>query len=85
MFKDRLSKNSKQSKAEKFRAEITSDLAAVDVAAAPRQGIEIYLIGWISYWDENELRRETAFCFRAKFGTRDRWVSAEKPEYEYEY
>jgi hypothetical protein len=70
---------------EKFRVETASDWAAVDVAAAPRQGIELYLVGTISYWDENELRRETAFCFRAQFGARDRWVSAEKPEYEYEY
>jgi hypothetical protein len=72
---------------EKFRVEIKSEWAAVDVASGPRQGSEFYLVGWIAYWDENELRRETGFCFRAQFDSThgDRWISAGKPEYEYAY
>jgi hypothetical protein len=72
---------------QKLRFVVDSDFPAKEVAAGPRQGREFYLIGWIAYWDANKLRRETGFCFRAQFDSThgDRWVSAQKPEYEYAY
>jgi hypothetical protein len=70
----------------KFRAEIKSDWPAGDVVSGPRRGQPFYCLGWIAYEDGNGLRRETGFCFVANFqGAGDRWVSAKKPEYEYEY
>jgi hypothetical protein len=61
---------------EKLRVEIKSDYPAMEVAAGPRQGRIFYLIGWIAYWDGNQLRRETGFCFHAQFDSThgDRWV-----------
>jgi hypothetical protein len=71
---------------QKLRAEVTSEWQASDAAAGARTGIVCYCIGWIAYWDENAQRRETGFCFQPKFGVEgDRWVSADKPEHEYEY
>jgi hypothetical protein len=70
---------------DKLRAEINSDYPVVDVASGKRRGVDYHCIGWIAYWDENGLRRETGFCLRAEFSDRDRWVSAGKPEYEYDY
>jgi hypothetical protein len=54
---------------QKLRAEITSDHGVVNAAAGNRTGIQFYCIGWIA-------------CFDA---SGDRWISAGKPEYEYEY
>jgi hypothetical protein len=55
-------------------------------AAGKRTGIYCYCIGWIAYWDESGHRRETGFCLQAEFSNEgDRWVSAGKPEYEYDY
>jgi hypothetical protein len=72
---------------QKLRVEFKSDWPATAIAAGPRQDRSFYLVGWIAYWDGNELRRETGFCFRAQFDSAhgDRWVSAGKPEYEYAY
>jgi hypothetical protein len=72
---------------QKFRAEIRSEIPMHDVAAARRLGTDYHCVGWIAYWDQNGLRRETGFCFRADpwDKQRERWVSAEKPEYEYDY
>jgi hypothetical protein len=70
---------------QKLRAQIESDYPVVDVASGKRRGVDYHCIGWIAYWDENGLRRETGFCLRAEFTDRDRWVSAGKPEYEYDY
>jgi hypothetical protein len=40
----------------------------------------------LAYWDESGQRRETGFCLQTEFGVDgDRWVSAGKPEYEYDY
>jgi hypothetical protein len=70
---------------QKLRAEVKSDWQVVHAAASSRTGIHCHCIGWIAYWDENGLRRETGFCLRAEFSNEgDRWVSAGKPEYEYE-
>ena len=69
-----------------LRAEITSEWRASDAAAGERTGIICYCLGWIAYWDESGQRRETGFCLKAKFSNDgDRWVSAGKPEHEYEY
>jgi hypothetical protein len=69
---------------QKLRAEITSDYRASYAAASRRTGI--YCLGWIAYWDESEQRRETGFCVQLEFGADSgRWVSAGKPEYEYDY
>ena len=71
---------------QKLRAEIKSDYPASTVAAGRRTGIEYHCLGWIAYFDENGDRRETGFCLRAVWdGRGDRWVSAGKPEYEYEF
>jgi len=71
---------------QKLRAEMDSDIPVVMVAASQRQGIDYHCLGWVAYWDENGLRRETGFCLRADFGKHgDRWISAGKPEYEYDY
>jgi hypothetical protein len=71
---------------QKLRAEITSDWEVSYAAAGKRTGIICYCIGWIAYWDENGQRRETGFCLEPEFGVGgDRWVSAGKPEHEYEY
>lgn len=71
---------------QKLRAEIKSNIPIVTVAMGKRTGIEYYCLGWIAYWDENGLRRETGFCFRADlWGEREGWVSAGKPVHEYEY
>jgi hypothetical protein len=71
---------------QKLRAEIKTDHRVVNAAAGMRTGLHFYCIGWIAYWDENGHRRETGFCRRAQFGLNgDRWVSAGKPEHEYEY
>jgi hypothetical protein len=71
----------------KLRAEIKSDIPITDALMGRRTGIDYYCVGWIAYWDENGLRRETGFCFRADLWSppSERWVSAGKPEYEYEY
>jgi hypothetical protein len=75
------------SSGQKFRAEIRSDIPMHDVATGKRMGTDYHCVGWIAYWDQNGLRRETGFCFRADpwDKQRERWVSAEKPEYEYDY
>jgi hypothetical protein len=71
---------------QKFRAEMNSDWQVVYAAAGKRTGIHCYCIGWIAYWDETGHRRETGFCFQTEFSNEgDRWVSAGKPEYEYDY
>jgi hypothetical protein len=71
---------------QKLRAVVKSNHRVVNAAAAERTGIVFYLIGWIAYWDESGQRRETGFCFKPEFGVEgDRWVSAGKPEYEYDY
>lgn len=71
---------------QKFRAEITSNWPVVNAAAGPRTGVHCYCLGWVAYWDENGLRRETGFCLRAELtNTGDRWVSAGQPTHEYEY
>lgn len=71
---------------QKLRAEIESKFPVWTAAAFNRTEIEYYCLGWISYFDEHGQRRETGFCLRAVFdGDRDRWISAGKPEYEYEY
>jgi hypothetical protein len=47
---------------------------------------DVYCIGTISYFDQNEVRRETAFC---RVWTVDhlgeRWASANSPEHKYAY
>jgi hypothetical protein len=75
------------SSGQKFRAEIRCDVPMHDVAMGRRTGIDYHCVGWIAYWDQNGLRRETGFCFPADpwDKQRERWVSAEKPEYEYDY
>ena len=71
---------------QKLRAEITSEWQTSYAAAVRRTGIVCYCLGWIAYWDGNDQRRETAFCLQPEFEVQgDRWVSAKKPEYEYEY
>jgi hypothetical protein len=72
---------------QKFRAEIKSDIPVQDVAMGKRTGIDYHCVGWIAYWDQNGLRRETGFCFRADLWDKlgERWASAKKPEYEYDY
>jgi hypothetical protein len=71
---------------QKLRAEIKSNYPVVDVASGKRRGVDYFCLGWIAYFDENGHRRETGFCFRAEFGAHaDLWVSAGKPEYEYDY
>jgi hypothetical protein len=71
---------------QKFRAEMNSDWQVIYAAAGKRTGIHCYCIGWIAYWDETGHRRETGFCFQTEFSNEgDRWVSAGKPEYEYDY
>jgi len=84
-----IKKVSRLESGQKLRFEVDSDWLAKEIAAGPRQGRNFYLVGWIAYLDGNGLRRETAYCFRAQFGTAsgpgDRWVSAGKPEYEYDY
>jgi hypothetical protein len=71
---------------QKLRAEIDSDWQVVHAAASQRTGINFYCVGWIAYWDESGQRRETGFCLQTEFGVDgDRWVSAGKPEYEYDY
>jgi hypothetical protein len=70
---------------QKLRAKIKSDIPIQDVAMGKRTGIDYHCIGWIAYWDQNGLRLETGFCFRADLWDKlgERWVSAGKPEYEY--
>jgi hypothetical protein len=48
---------------DKLQFEVMSDWLASEVAAGPRQDQNFYLIGWIVYYDGNELRRETAYAF----------------------
>lgn len=72
----------------KLRAEIKSDIPLTTAAMGKRTGIDYHCLGWIAYWDQNGLRRETGFCFRLDLWGADggeRWVSAWKPEYDYEY
>jgi hypothetical protein len=71
----------------KLRAQIKSDIPIADALMGRRTGIDYYCLGWIAYWDENGQRRETGFCFRADLWgpAGERWVSAGKAEYEYEY
>ena len=71
----------------KLRAQIKSDIPITTAVMGRRAGIDYYCLGWIAYWDENGQRRETGFCFRADLWSppSERWVSADKPEYEYEY
>jgi hypothetical protein len=74
------------SSGQKLRAEINSDCQVSYAAAARRTGVIFYCIGWIAYWDESGQRRETGFCFQPEFSNEgDRWVSANKPEYDYDY
>jgi hypothetical protein len=73
---------------QKARITVTSLWPAGDVAAGPRVGTEYLCVGWIAYWDENGLRRETGFCLKPQFSFAeglDLWISAGKPEYEYAY
>jgi len=72
---------------QKLRAEIKSDIPIVTASMGHRTGTQYHCIGWIAYWDENGLRRETGFCFRAEIMDvpRERWVKAGQPTYEYEY
>jgi hypothetical protein len=72
---------------QKFRAEIKSDIPIATAVMGRRTGIDYYCLGWIAYWDESGLRRETGFCFRADLwgSITESWTRAGKPEYEYEY
>ncbi len=78
---------SQVSSGDKLRAEIKSDIPIVTAIMGHRTGIRYHCIGWIAYWDENGLRRETGFCFRAEIMDvpSERWVKAGHPTYEYEY
>jgi hypothetical protein len=45
-----------------------------------------YCVGTIAYWDENQTRRETGFCFVLKEKSRGPcWEKAGSPEHEYAY
>jgi hypothetical protein len=72
---------------EKFRADIDSGIPISTVAAGKRTGIDYHCIGWVAYWDENGLRRESGFCYRAApfAQPRERWERTQDREYDYEY
>jgi hypothetical protein len=71
---------------QKLRAEIKSDIPIVTAAMGKRTGIDYHCVGWIAYFDDHDQRRETGFCLRVELWEgRERWVSAAKPEYEYQY
>jgi hypothetical protein len=67
----------------KIWSELNSGRPIQEMLAFSQQA-KAYCVGTIVYFDENNSRRETGFCF--KFITNGmRWISAESPEHEYAY
>jgi hypothetical protein len=80
---------------EKMRIEIPSEWVLKDLNNFVRLRRDVvatgrlpsaYCIGTISYYDQNETRRETAFCYHLtndQFG--EHWDNAASPEHQYAY
>jgi len=71
----------------KFHAEIASDITVQTAAMGKRTGIDYHCIGWVAYWDNNGVRRESGFCYRVDMFAKpgERWDRTLNQEYEYEY
>jgi hypothetical protein len=83
------------SSGQKMRIEIPSDriIKELETFATVRRDIVgagqlpfVFCVGTISYFDQNKMRRETAFCYLLTidlFG--ERWDNAASPEHQYAY